>query len=175
MRYLELEKLSDYGNTEYETTAKTIAEIDPYDKRIDVVFRIISKGEVREVLNKRSQENHSVCDITVGDSSASIILTLWNEDIDAVSVDSTYRIKNGYINIFNNSMRLAKGKYGQLESVEGSDEISDVNADKNRSDEEHQRQYRERRPSRGFGGGGGGDRRSGGWDDNRGRNRRNRW
>lgn len=147
-----------------------------------MTFKIVSKGETREIVNRRSQETHTVCDITVGDSTASIILTLWNEDIDAVTIDSSYKIKNGYINIFNNSMRLAKGKYGEIENVEDADEITDVNLDKNRSDEEHQRRYRERGYDRGGGGGGfgggGGDRRSGGWGDRGGggsRGRRDRW
>ncbi|MFQ5977522.1 MAG: single-stranded DNA-binding protein [Candidatus Heimdallarchaeota archaeon] len=160
-----------------------MAELEPYDKRIDVTFKVISKGEMREITNRRSQETHTVCDITVGDATASIILTLWNEDIDAVSVDSTYKIKNGYINIFHNSMRLAKGKYGELVDAEDSEEISEVNNDKNRSDEEHQRRYRERRYDGGGGGGGyGGGGGRGGWggggggrgggDRNR---RRDRW
>lgn len=173
MPKMELYRLSYSENTEYKTTAKTIAELEPYDKRIDVTFKIVSKGETREIVNRRSQETHTVCDITVADPTASIILTLWNEDIDAVTIDSTYKIKNGYINIFNNSMRLAKGKYGELENAD--EEITDVNLDTNRSDEEHQRRYRERRYDRG-GGGYGGDRRSGGWGD-RGsdRRRRDRW
>jgi replication factor A1 len=170
--------LSDLGDTQYETTAKTIAELQPYDKRIDVVFKVISKGETREVTSRRSGETHTVCDITVGDSTGSIILTLWDADIDAVTEENCYKIANGYINIFGSSMRLAKGKYGELQDTD--EAIDDVNLENDRSSEEHQRRFRPRRG--GYGGGGRGeygDRDRGGYGDrdrNRGRrDRHDRW
>ncbi|MHA2272278.1 MAG: single-stranded DNA-binding protein [Candidatus Hodarchaeales archaeon] len=165
--------MSDSGDTQYETTAKTIAELQPYDKRIDVIFKVISKGETREVTSRRSGETHTVCDITVADATGSIILTLWDADIDAVTEDSCYKIANGYINIFGSSMRLAKGKYGELQDTD--EAIDDANLDNDRSSEEHQRRFRQRRG--GFGGGGGGDR--GGYGDRGGgrgrRDRHDRW
>ncbi|MFW9915078.1 MAG: single-stranded DNA-binding protein [Candidatus Thorarchaeota archaeon] len=159
--------MSDFGDTQYETTAKTIAELQPYDKRIDVVFKVVSKGETREVTSRRSGETHTVCDITVGDSTGSIILTLWDTDIDAVTEESCYKIANGYINIFGSSMRLAKGKYGELQDTD--ETIDEVNLENDRSSEEHQRRFRPRRG--GYSGGGG---RGGYGDRNRDRGRRDR-
>ncbi|MFX0116547.1 MAG: single-stranded DNA-binding protein [Candidatus Hodarchaeota archaeon] len=166
--------MSDFEETQYETTEKTIAELQPYDKRIDVVFKVVSKGETREVTSRKTGETHTVCDITVADATGAIILALWDADIDAVTEESCYKIANGYINIFGSSMRLAKGKYGELQDTDES--IDEVNLDNNRSNEEHQRRFRQRRYDRdrrggGFGGGGRG--RSN-WGDDRGRDRRDR-
>ena len=167
--------MSDFGDTQFETTAKTIGELQPYDKRIDVVFKVISKDESREVTSRRTSETHTVCDVTVADSSGSIILTLWDQDIDAITEESSYKITNGYINIFNNSMRLAKGKYGELHDAESSEEISDVDLDNNRSSEEHRRRFTRRDDRRGGYGGGGGGYRQGGYGGDRGGGRRDRY
>lgn len=175
--------MSDLEDTQYETTAKTIAELQPYDKRIDVVFKVVSKGETREVTSRRSSETHTVCDITVGDATGSIILTLWDTDIDAVAEESCYKIANGYINIFGSSMRLAKGKYGELHDADDSEAIDEVNLDNDRSSEEHERRFRQRRGGfgggGGYGGGGGGRGRGGGGygggGDRGRRDRQDRW
>lgn len=176
VREMEIRILSDFGDTQQETTAKTIAELQPYDKRIDVVFKVISKGERREVTSQRTSETHTVCDITVADASGSIILALWDADIDAVAEDSCYKIANGYINIFGSSMRLAKGKYGELKDADESENIDEVNEDNNRSNEEHERRFK-KRDDRGGGYGGGG--RGGGYGGgDRGggrRDRQDRW
>lgn len=160
--------MSDSGDTQIETTAKTIAELQPYDKRIDVVFKVISKDETREVTSRRSGETHTVCDVTVADATGSIILTLWDADIDAVTEDGCFRIANGYVNIFGASMRLAKGKYGELQDT--NETIDEVNLENNRSSEEHQRRFPARR-----GGRYGGQRGSRRGDDRGRRDRDDRW
>ncbi|MFQ5976821.1 MAG: single-stranded DNA-binding protein [Candidatus Heimdallarchaeota archaeon] len=169
--------MSDSGKAQSITTKKTIAELDPYDKKIDVIFKVISKESPREITSRRTGETNTVCDVIVSDITASIILTLWNEDIDAVTKDSTYKIANGYITIFNDSMRLAKGRYGELNKVDPSEEIGEVKLDYNRSSEIHPRRSRPRRSeSRLNFGGGRYQRRNRGGDRRRSRRRRyDRW
>ncbi|MFW9906429.1 MAG: hypothetical protein ACFFFH_19090 [Candidatus Thorarchaeota archaeon] len=129
-----------------------IGDVKPLEKRLNVVFQVTDVGEEREI-NKRSGETHRVCDFTVADDTASITLTLWNEDIDAISVGNVYKLSNGFANVFQNSLRLSKGKYGEI--GEDSTIFDEINQDKNRSSEHvedpRRRSYRQR-------GGGYGDR-----------------
>ena len=142
---------------EREPIEATVAELKPRMKNITITFKVVAIGEEREVTSRNDGATHRVADATVGDSTGSIILTLWDADIEAVNEDSVYMVKNGYVNIFGTSMRLAKGKYGEIQS---SDEtIDDVNEENNRSNGEHQRRFRKRRPRGGGSWGGGGDRR----------------
>ena len=139
--------MSEFESSEVETvevpTVKFV-EVKPFQNRFRCVFKVIEKSEEKEVSNRNNpEETHRMSDVLVADDTASIILTSWDDDIDFLQVGNYYSLTNGYINIFQNSMRLAKGKYGVLEEVQG--ESFEVNTEKNRSDEEHQRRPRRRR------------------------------
>ncbi len=157
-----------------ETHDVKIEDVKPLEKRLNVVFKVVETGEEREI-NKRSGEQHRVCDFTVADDTGTITLTLWNEDIDALAVGSMYKLSNGFANVFQNSLRLSKGKYGEIE--EDSTEFESLKEDNNRSSE-HVEDPR-RRSGGGYGGGrGGGGGGYGGGDrsrDSGGRDRRSRW
>ncbi|MFX1250053.1 MAG: single-stranded DNA-binding protein [Promethearchaeota archaeon] len=119
-----------------------IEDLKPFDKGIEVVFKIVEKGKPREILSRRSGEIHNVCNITVADSTGAILLTLWNNDIGLVEERKNYRLLNGYIKVFRNSMRLNKGKYGIISEAE--EPIDEVNTENNLSDKfvEERRQHR---------------------------------
>ncbi|MFX1255331.1 MAG: single-stranded DNA-binding protein [Promethearchaeota archaeon] len=152
-----------------EVSELKIEELTPFAKRIQVSFKIISKGEIREITSKRSGETHEICDIQVADSTGSIVLTLWNNDIEMVEESKDYTLSNGYVNVFQNSMRLSKGKYGVLSEAE--EAIDEVNTENNLS-EKYIEVQRPRRRYDSYGGGRGRDSygRSGGYRD-RGRDR----
>ncbi|MFX0093719.1 MAG: hypothetical protein ACFFBD_18350 [Candidatus Hodarchaeota archaeon] len=119
-----------------------IDELTAFAKRVQVSFKVMNKGELREITSRRSGETHNLCDIEVADSTGSIILTLWDDDIDLVEEGKDYTLSNGYVNVFHNSMRLSKGKYGELSDAE--EAIEDTKTDNNLSDRhtEVQRPYR---------------------------------
>ena len=119
-----------------------IEDLKPFDKGIEVIFKIVEKGKPRVILSRRSGEIHSVCDITVADSTGAILLTLWNNDIGLVEEGKDYTLLNGYVKVFQNSLRLNKGKYGIISEAE--DSIDEVNTENNLSDKfvEEQRQHR---------------------------------
>jgi replication factor A1 len=134
-----------------ETHDVKIADVKPLEKRVNVIFQVIEKTEEREI-TKQSGETHRVCDFQVADDTGSIILTLWNEDIDAMEIDSVYKLQNGFVNVFRNNLRLSKGKYGSIEKDEFV--FDEVNEENNRSSEhvEDPRRRSYRRSS--YGGGG---------------------
>ncbi|MHA1969132.1 MAG: single-stranded DNA-binding protein [Candidatus Hodarchaeales archaeon] len=142
-----------------------IEDVKPLEKRLNVVFKVVETGEEREI-NKRSGEQHRVCDFTVADDTASITLTLWNEDIDALAVGSVYKLSNGFANVFQNSLRLSKGKFGDIE--EDSTEFESVNEENNRSSEHVEDPRRRSYGGGGRGGGYGGGRGGGGYGGGRG-------
>lgn len=113
-----------------ETHDVKIEDVKPLEKRLNVVFKVTERNQEREI-NKRTGETHRVCDFTVADDTGIITLTLWNEDIDAMKEGTVYKLSNGFANIFQNSLRLSKGKFGSL--TEDSTVFEEVNTENDRS------------------------------------------
>lgn len=121
-----------YSFESEETHDVKIEDVKPLEKRLNTVFKVIEREQEREI-NSRSGETHRVCDLTVADETGSIILTLWNEDIDNIEDDKVYKLSNGFANVFRNSLRLSKGKFGTI--TEDSTVFDQLNQDNNRSSE----------------------------------------
>lgn len=125
-----------------------LSDVRPYQNRFRVVFKVIEKTDEREVGNKNSPgETHRLSNIMVADDSASIVLTAWDDDIDLLEPGRYYSLANGYVNIFRDSMRLARGRYGDFAEVE--DAEFEANTENNRSDEVHERRPRKNTRSSG--------------------------
>ena len=93
----------------------SIASLKPGARRVNVRFRVLRKVSEREFYSRRDFSKHRVAELLVGDDTGTIILTLWDDDIDKVEVDRTYRIINGYVNTFRGEPRLCVGRYGRIE------------------------------------------------------------
>jgi len=83
-------------------------------RQVNVRFRVLKKGKTRIVTQRASGRKHEISDCIVGDSSAIMSLTLWNEDIDTVEPERTYELLNGYINLYDECMILSRGRRGEL-------------------------------------------------------------
>lgn len=142
-----------------------VGELNPSSRAVNVLAKVVSKSEVRNIAAGRDGEAHRVCDALVGDETGSVYLTLWDDNIEKVSEGATILVKNGYINLFRGSMRLNIGRYGSMEPSEKTIE-GEVNTQNNLSNQTYDMP---RRPFRG-GGRGFGDR--GGGRDFGGRDRR---
>jgi replication factor A1 len=143
-----------------------VETLTPNSRGVNIIVKVVSKGEIRSVTG-RDYSVRRVTDALVGDETASIYMTLWDEKIDAINDGATLQITNGYINLFRGNMRLNVGKYGSYEVLEDSP-IAEVNAENNLSDKRYEQERRYRRPYRqsgGYGGRGGG--RSGGYQRRR--------
>ncbi len=130
-----------------ELTEKKISDLSPFDRRLMVKFFVVEKAESREITSKKTNEVHTLADIKVGDDTGTIILTLWDETIDKVTEGQTYQVKNVYVNVFQEHMRLALGKWGTLEDVDEVIEKDSVKMENDRSEEVHQdtrRRYQRR-------------------------------
>jgi len=127
-----------------------VGELTPTSRAVNVIAKVISKSEVRNIASGRDGAPHRVCDALVGDEGACVYLTLWDDNIEKVNEGDTVSIKNGYINLFRGNMRLNVGRYGTLEIAEQALE-GEINTENNLSNKVYER------PRRSFGG----DRRGG--------------
>ena len=148
-----------------------VETLTPNSRGVNTIVKVVSKGEVRSVTG-RDYSVRRVADALVGDETACIYMTLWDDKIDAINEEATLNITNGYINLFRGNMRLNIGKYGSYELVEDSP-ITEVNTENNLSDKRYEQERRFNRGGGyggrggrgGYGGNGGG--RSGGYQRRR--------
>ena len=80
----------------------------------ELTLKITEKQEPRAL---RGGSLH-VCNLTGEDDSGSVIIALWNEDIDKVKVGNKIKIKEGWSRIFNDQMQVSTGRNGILEVLE---------------------------------------------------------
>jgi ssDNA-binding replication factor A large subunit len=97
-----------------EAGAISIAELEPMLRPSMIVFKVLDISEPRNVRVRRTGLIHRVAEATVADSSGRIMLTLWDSDIDEVAVGKTYALRNGRINLRDESMSLARGFSGEF-------------------------------------------------------------
>ncbi len=145
-----------------------VGELKPESRAVNVLAKVMSKSEIRNIATGRDGAAHRVCDALVGDETGVVYLTLWDDNIEKVKDDDTITVKNGYINLFRGNMRLNIGRYGTLE-VSDKALAGEVNTENNVSSQVHEQPRRPFRERRDFGGGGRG---YGGRGDYGGRERR---
>jgi replication factor A1 len=112
-----------------------VSELEPKMKSVNITFKVLSLGEERSVESRRDEQTHRVLDAVVGDSTATVMMPLWNETIDTVEEGTTYTLTNGYTNLFKGSLRLHLGKFGSIATAD--EPISDVNTEIDMSAEQH--------------------------------------
>jgi len=110
----------------------------PGSRNVNTVVKVVNVGTPRTVSSRMDQTEHQVAEALVGDETGSLLLTLWDDQIDQLSVGDVFEIKNGFISIFRGSLRLNLGRYGTAEKVEM--ELEEVNTENNLSE----RRYEER-------------------------------
>lgn len=128
-----------------------VSELQPRMRNVNLKVKCEEINELREVTSRKDGSTHKVTEALIGDETASILLTLWDDTIDRVTIGNSYTVKNCYTSIFRGSLRLNLGRYGELEDTD--EEIASVNTENNLSNKEYE-SYRPER--RGYGGGGGG-------------------
>ncbi len=127
-----------------------VENLTPRSRRVSLTAKIVSTIPPREVVSQRDGSNHKVGEFMVGDETGSVLLTLWDADIEKVKEGDTVEIGNGYITLFRGQMRLNIGKFGTLEISKTS--IENVNQGNNMSE----KTYEQERSYGGYGRGGGG-------------------
>ena len=130
-----------------------VRDLTPNSKQVNVLAKVVNIGEPKEVMGKFG-DPRKVCEAVVGDDTATIILSLWNEQIGSITKDEIVLIDNGYVSLVRGHMRLNVGRYGNLSK--STEAIPEVNQTLDMSQQEFESERRS------FGGGGYRDRGSGG-------------
>jgi len=131
-----------------------VRDLTPNSKQVNVLAKVLSVGEAKEVMGKFG-DPRKVCEAVVGDDTAVITLSLWNEQIGTIAKDEVILVDNGYVSLVRGHMRLNVGRYGNL--TKSTEAIGDVNQTLDMSQQEFESERRS------FGGGGFRDRGSGGY------------
>ena len=124
-----------------------VGNLNPRSSRLNLTVKVASKNPVREIVSRRDGSSHRVTEALVGDETGSVLLTLWDDDIEKVNEGDVLDINNGYVTLFRGSMRLNIGRFGSFEASE--EAIENVNTGNNLSDrqfEQERRDWGSRRP-----------------------------
>lgn len=125
-----------------------VDELTPGTKQVDVRVKVLSLGD-RKTIDSKYGGSKDLVEAVVGDETATVILTLWEDQIGRVEQDRVLDVNNGYISLVRGHMRLNVGKYGSFKDAD--DGIEEVNTSVDMS----AREYESDRsgPRRGGGGG----------------------
>ncbi len=157
-----------------EKTLTKVRDLTPSSKQVNVHAKVMNVGEAKEVMGKYG-EARKVAEAVIGDDTATITLSLWNEQIGTIAKEDVVLIDNGYVSLVRGHMRLNVGRYGTL--TKSTEPIGEINQSLDMSQQEFESErrsygggggYRDRGGGgyggggRGYGGGGGGGGGSGG-------------
>ncbi len=118
-----------------------IKELTPQHKKVNLLAKVVSIGEEKEIPSKYGGSRR-LAEAVVGDDSGTIIMSLWQDQIDTVSNDDILSITNGYVSLVRGHMRLNVGKYGTISKSEES--VEEINDELNMSDKEYEQEQRYR-------------------------------
>ena len=79
-----------------------------------VEAEVVSIDQSREVRTKFGKLVR-VANATIQDESGQMIVTLWEKDIDRVSIGDKIKIENGWVSDFKGNLQITAGKTGKLE------------------------------------------------------------
>jgi ssDNA-binding replication factor A large subunit len=94
-----------------------IKDLNRFKGQVRVLFQVIGKNKEEKFTPRNSEEIIRICDYRIADETATMILTLYNEDIDFIEVGKSYKLSNGFVSNAKNRLRLMKGKKGHLEKI----------------------------------------------------------
>ncbi|MBN2336543.1 single-stranded DNA-binding protein [Candidatus Bathyarchaeota archaeon] len=120
-----------------------VRDLTTYSRRVNLIAKVMELGDIREVSSSSDGQLHRVAEALVGDETGTVLLTLWDENIDRFGVGDVVAVDNGYAGTFRGSLRLNVGKYGTIDKTVAA--IEAVNVENNLSDREYRRQYPQRR------------------------------
>ena len=111
-----------------------VKDLNPETKSVNLTVKVVKVGEPEAVPARGGGVRH-VTEAVVGDETASVIMSLWERQVEGVSEGSVLRIENGYVSLVRGHMRLNVGKYGRMQPSDAA--ITEVNSEENLSEADH--------------------------------------
>lgn len=95
-----------------------VKDIKPFQKKISLVCKVVSKTELRKVVSRLDEVEHRVCEALIGDDTGTVYLTLWDNSIDVLLEGKVYSFENLYSSEFKKSLRLNLGRFGEFKEID---------------------------------------------------------
>jgi replication factor A1 len=119
-----------------------VGELRTYSRRVNLLAKVLEVGEPREVSSSSDNRLHQVAEALIGDSTGTVLLTLWDENIGKFQEGDVVKIENGYSGTYRSRLRLNIGKYGDIKKV--NTKIDEINMKNNMSERDFGTNYRRR-------------------------------
>jgi len=111
-----------------------VKDLTTETKSVNLTVKVVSVGEPEAVPARGGGVRH-VTEATVGDDTATVIMSLWEKQSEGITEDVTLRIENGYVSLVRGHMRLNVGKYGRMTPTDA--DVGEVNTEENLSEADH--------------------------------------
>lgn len=115
------------------STKSKITDLEPFKGKIHLLFKCIKKGHSKHI----KKNGHTVCECLIADDTGSVLLTVWDEDIEMLEPGEYFEIFDGFVTIHNSKLKLKKMRYGEIEPCPEQD--YDINLENNISDKKYDR------------------------------------
>jgi len=122
--------------SEEEIEFVKVDALKPSLRSVNVTVKVVDIGDPHSVTSRKDIIVHRVAEALVGDETGSVLLNLWDDQIDTFNNDDVIEVQNGYTSLFRGFLRLNIGRHGTAEKVDT--EIGEVNTENNLSDEKHE-------------------------------------
>jgi len=100
-----------------ETSDLQIKDIDARVRRVNLKAKVVGKSIPRNVFS-RFGDALTLSTATISDGTGSMRMSLWNAEIDRVSIGDTVQIDNGRVRTFRGELQVSLGRKGRLQVVE---------------------------------------------------------
>jgi replication factor A1 len=100
-----------------ETRDQQIKDIDAKVRCVNLKAKVVGKSIPRYVFS-RFGDALTLSTATISDGTGSMRMSLWNTEIDRVSIGDTVQINNGQVRTFRGELQVSLGRKGRLQVVE---------------------------------------------------------
>jgi replication factor A1 len=94
-----------------------IKDIDAGVRCVNLKAKIVGKSIPRYVFS-RFGDALTLSTATISDGTGSMRMSLWNTEIDTVSIGDTVQINNGRVRTFRGELQVSLGRKGKLQVIE---------------------------------------------------------
>jgi replication factor A1 len=112
-----------------------VDDLSPASKRVNIVVKVLDVGEPKEVPSKMGG-SRTLAEARVGDETGTVLMTLWQDQIEQVSPGDVLLIDNGFMSLVRGHLRLNVGRYGSMSTVD--EDIPEVKEDVDMSEREYE-------------------------------------
>ena len=86
-------------------------------KKINIVVEVLETSEPSKV-HTQFRDNALVSNAEVGDETGKVLLCLWDQQVNAVSIGDYIEVKNAHVATFKGEKQLRLGKNGSIVKLE---------------------------------------------------------